>query len=517
MRRLLLLFVLGLTVSIAVAVFQPNSGYMDADYYLVGGLQLAGGQGFSEPILWNYLDNPTGLPHPSHTYWMPLASLLAAAGVSLLGSSSWWAARSGFLLVAALIPPLTACLSWSITKQKELAFQSGLLAVFPAFYLPFFPVTDTFGLYMLFGGLFFLIFTRLNSKWTPFLLGNLAGFMHLTRADGLTWLFLALVATFLFWKSHSHRGNLFLAVLFVFGGYLLVMGPWYFRNLLTMGTLLAPGGSKMLWLTSYDQIFTYPASQINFSSWWQSGITAILRVRLWALGWNLSNMLSVQGEVFLLPLIGIGLWHLRREKTVVLAALAGLVTLLSMTVIFPFAGARGSYFHSSAAMQTMWWVLAPAGLNVLIEWGSRKRGWNAKQAGKVFQSAILLMAVAVTAGVAISRLVGKGEGLIWGQEQIAYSHTGKWLTANGMDSDAIVMVVNPPGFHLATGHPAIAVPDGDLATLLEVAEKYEAQYLVLDAGSTPQGLTPVFDDPSAQPGLKYLGEMEGIQTYAIAP
>ena len=185
-RHYLLLAVLGLSVVTLVAAFQSAPGYMDADYYYAGGLQMATGHGFTEPYLWNYLDDPAGLPHPSNAYWMPLASLLAAAGAALFGPGSWSAARVGFLAVAAAIPPLTAALAWSLTSRRDLALTSGLLAVFSAFYLPYLPITDTFGLYMLFGGTFFLLLSRSSSLVTrsallitSFFLGFLAG-LHIS-------------------------------------------------------------------------------------------------------------------------------------------------------------------------------------------------------------------------------------------------------------------------------------------------------------------------------------------------
>lgn len=71
---------------------------------------------------------------------------------------------------------------------------AGLLAVFSGYYAPYLPVTDTFSLYMLFGALFFLVVNRKPSIVNPFLLGLLAGLMHLSRADGILWLALALFA-----------------------------------------------------------------------------------------------------------------------------------------------------------------------------------------------------------------------------------------------------------------------------------------------------------------------------------
>ncbi len=411
-RNYLLLALLGLIVVTIAASFQSAPGYMDADYYYAGGLQLANGHGFTEPYLWNYLDDPGGLPHSSFAYWMPLASLLAAAGAALFGPGSWQAARVGFLAVAAAIPPMTAALAWSFTSRRNLAIVSGLLAVFSAFYLVFLPITDTFGLYMLFGGIFFFLLSRFSSPSTrislivnSLFLGVIAGLMHLTRADGLLWLLIAFVAIFLFRKPGQPFFSFIFTLLPVLVGYLIIMAPWFVRNYFAFGSPLGPGGAKMLWLTTYDQLFAYPSSQLTFTAWWQSGITSILKSRLWAMGINLERTLAEQGEIFLLPLIGMGFWHLRRDKRVQLAGLAWLMTFGAMTVAFPFAGARGGFFHSGAAMQPVWWALAPIGLERTIEWGRRKRGWDVTQAGAVFRPALVVLAILLTAGTSWGRLI----------------------------------------------------------------------------------------------------------------
>ena len=526
----LLLAGLGLTVAVLVAAFQPAPGYMDADYYYAGGRQLATGHGFNEMVLWNYLDNPAGLPHPSNAYWMPLASLLAAAGAVLFGANSWAAARVGFLAVAAVLPPVTAALAWSLSGRRDLAITSGLLAVFPAFYLPFLPITDTFGLYMLFGGLFFLLFARFLSRTRPsswlfsaFFLGVISGLMHLARADGLLWLLLALTAVLLFRKPGQPVSSIFRSWGAVLLGYLLIMAAWFARNVSVFGTLLAPGGSKMLWLSSYDQLFAYPASQLTLAAWWHSGLAAILKARVWALGLNLASALSVQAEVFLLPLIGVGLWHLRKDRSVQLAGLAWLLTLGAMTVIFPFAGARGGYFHSGAALQTVWWALAPLGLERVIQWGRRKRGWNVAQAGKIFRMALIGLALVLSAVIVWGRVIGgktdqgtpASSGQAWGQENYAYSQIDKYLILQGAAADDTVMVANPPGFYLASGNPSIAVPDGDVNTLLAAARRYHALYLILEDGSVPAGLLTVYEKPKEQTNLTYLGEIEHARIFLI--
>jgi hypothetical protein len=162
-RNYLFLFLLSLALIAGVSVFQASPGYMDAEYYYAGGVQLASGHGFQEPFLWNYLDSPAGLPHPSHTYWMPLASIIAAIVPGIVGLRGFELARLPFILIAGMVAPLTAALAYSQDCQKKNAILAGLLAVFPGYYLAYYATTDTFAIYMVFGTIFLL----LGKKATP--------------------------------------------------------------------------------------------------------------------------------------------------------------------------------------------------------------------------------------------------------------------------------------------------------------------------------------------------------------
>ena len=201
-RLYVLLYLYALLVLLAVSAFQSRPGYMDAEYYYANGLGLAQGQGFSEPFLWNYLDEPQGLPHPAFTYWMPLSSLLAAAGIELSGWINFYGAKIGFLLLAACVAPLTARLAFSFSKQRWAAWLAGFLAVFPGFYLAFLGTTDTFGITMLLGLLWLWVAHRTLSGdsgersllLNALALGLVSGLMHLTRADGVLWAPVALLA-----------------------------------------------------------------------------------------------------------------------------------------------------------------------------------------------------------------------------------------------------------------------------------------------------------------------------------
>lgn len=508
-RRNLILFAGTLVLALLAAAFQHAPGYMDADYYFLGGRNLAAGEGFSEQILWNYLDNPAGLPHPSHGYWMPLTSLLAAVSLALNPEGGFNQAQWGFILAAALVPPLTASLADRLyraepaAQRRRAAWLAGLLAVFPGYYFGFLTTTDSFGLYMLLGGIFLLV---IMAEGMPpfrqaFILGAIAGLMHLARADGFLWLFLAPAVAI---QKDAKR-----AAGSAMGGYFLVMLGWLVRNQAVFGSPFAPGGLGALWWVRYDDLFAYPPETLSIGRWLASGFPAIVGARIGSLGSNLLSAVAVNGTIFLFPLMLAGLRRLWAQRAVRVGALGWTLAFLLMSLAFPFAGARGGFFHAAAAVQPFLWAVVPAGLSAFVEWGVQKRGWQAQQAGRVFSAGLVFVAAAATVFLGWTRVIRLG---MPGPQPSEYAAAETFLVETGAAPDAIVMVNNPPGYFLANERPAIVIPDGGLPAILAAAGRYGAAYLVLGPA---QGLNAIYDNPSGQDGLLYLGEMDGLQLFRI--
>ena len=515
-RLILILYLISLVLYGGLAALQDAPGYMDADYYYAGGMQIAKGEGQWEPFLWNYLDDPHGIPHPSFAYWMPLAAWIAAQGMILAGSLSFTAAQSGMVLLAAGIPPLTAILALKLTDRPRDALLAGSLALFPGFYFPYLTTTDTFGIYMLLGTFFLLIVgEKLGpGKWElaqPAGLGIIAGLMHMARADGLIWLAVG-VLTGLFnsakWRTSGEQRVTFRSlVAWVFAclaGYLLVMGPWMARNLAVFGTFLAPGGARALWITHYDELYSYPASLLSFQHWLQAGPGAILAALWQALIQNFQTLVAVQGQIFLVPLIILGVWNLRRDPRVKTGLIAWMLTLIAMTFVFPYQGARGGLFHSGSAVQPLFWAIAPVGLRSLVNWGVRIRGWNSAQALPVFQIGVVGLAIFLTAFLVAGRVIGTNiQDSQWNHSLQSYDELGSALQTAGAQSGDIVMVNNAPGFFIATGHPALSVPYGSIEVTLQVAQRYHACFLLLEPNH-PAGIDSLYREPGIFSGMIYL-------------
>ena len=520
-RHYVILFIIGLIIPVTISRFQSLPGYMDADYYYAGGIQLASGKGFNEPYIWNYLDDPTSLPHPSHTYWMPLASIVSAVGMWIAGQTGYEAGRIPFILLSACVPLLTATLAFGISRKTLLAMVSGLLSVFALYYSPFMPVPDNYALFMLLGGTFLLLAPR-NQKWIPIALGALAGLMTLARSDGLLWLGLAGLTVM--WKAVTKEDgakNSFIewfklivpAGLLAILGYLLVMGPWHVRNMNLFGSFMAPGGGRLLWLENYNQTFVYPAELITREGFLKAGWEAALQDRLAALGSNFGNAIAAQGELFLLPFIVVGLWHLRKDVRTKITVTGWLLLLAVMTVIFPFAGSRGSFFHSGAAFQPYWWVVAPIGLDVLATRAYEKKKITDPNLGTVFQVSLVLIAFIATAYLVSSHTV-EGGGK---KEDRVYPSVEERFLENGISPNDVVIVRNPPGYFISTGRSAIALPFGDESTILRVAEKFNARYLVIEKAGTFDAIQDLYDEPQSNPSFIYLGEVDGARLYQIEP
>ena len=519
-RQYAQLTIISLIILFGLSILQTTPGYMDAEYYYAGGERLVRGYGFTEEILWNFLDDPDGMPHPSHGYWMPLVSLLAAAGMSLLGRTTFGAAQLVFIVIAIAVPVVTAYLCFMITGNRRLAFVSGLFAIFSGYYLSYLTTTDSFGVYMLCGGLFLIMTTRLRQSRQGFyfyagILGGLAGLMHLARADGLIWFFVAVAVLFLAWRVERAGRNLLGAVFSCLVGYLCLMGPWMFRNYQVFGSVLAPGGSKALWFTEYNDIFYYPAGQISFAFFLDHGVGNILRDRLWALGLNLQTFIAVQGNIILAPLIIWGLWRLRHDHRVQAGMFAWSATFVMMTVIFPFAGARGGFFHSGAALQPLWWSLAVVGLDGFITWGVSARGWEAPRAQRIFHFGAVILLVFLSFFLVYSRVVGHDlTQSAWQEENRRYIRLEQALLEWSALPEDRVFVKNAPGYYVANGRAALSIPNGDIGTLLVVAERYHVQYLLLEFNQL-KGDDDLYSYPGDRPFLIYLDTVDGVRLYKI--
>ena len=507
-RDLLILFGLALLVNGAVALLVSRPGYTDSYYYFNGGKFLADGQGLVEPYRWNYVNAPASLPAPGFDFWQPLPAFLSAAGIILFGRAAPFdSAQWVFVLVAACLPPLTYLMASRFGTRRQ-ALIAGLLAVFSGYYVIYWSLPESFAPFALAGGgcLYVLAITADRQQWPLWLAaGALSGLAHLTRADGLLLLGIALLTAFI------RPGRRWLSALLVVAGYLAVMAPWFYRNQLAFGSPLAPGGINAVWLTQYNDLFNYPQN-LSAARFLASGWPAIIRVKLDVLVTNLESFVAVQNLIVLTPLTVIAAWRRWRDPKLwpALADQAGV--FVAMTFVFSLPGKNGGYFHSAGALLPATFTLATLGLDDAIGWGAARRHWKGTSARRVFGAAVVAIAGLLTLFLVTGRVVGlplNGQ-VAWNTTDSVYQTIGDRLSQLGEGASVRVMSNNPAGFYYFTGRGGMPVPNGGEEMLLRAAHDYQLKYLVLD-WNVPDGLKPLYASGPVSTRLKL------VETYGSAP
>ncbi|HEX3052918.1 MAG TPA: hypothetical protein VHP83_19825, partial [Aggregatilineaceae bacterium] len=187
MRTYLIVFLLAAVWGTFLALLIDQPGYTDAYYYFNAGQRLVQGDGLTDPYLWTYLNAPDRLLGPSHAYWMPLESLLAAVTMAVFGANFGAAQIPAVLCFAGLVT-LVFWLGGAVGHTRRYAWLAALLVLFSGFYTPFWTTTDTFALYGLVGAAALVAIGkgRVVGDWRWYALGGgLSALAHLTRADGL--------------------------------------------------------------------------------------------------------------------------------------------------------------------------------------------------------------------------------------------------------------------------------------------------------------------------------------------
>jgi hypothetical protein len=516
--------------------------YMDSYYYATNGQRLAAGKGFTELVIWQYLDSPDSLPVPSHTYWMPLPSMIAAAGYAIW--NDFRGAQLLFWLLGGLLPLLTYAICFLLRGERWQNWVAALFTVAGGYYAAFLAQPTTFAPFA-WAGATCLLFTGLaisNSRsWINvsdsfqkfitrqrlwlFLAGIVAGIAHLARADGL----LLLIIAILIWLFHERMSrdepgdgksddndreslsestevSLTAGLLLILAGYLVIMGIWLFRNWSTTGFPLPAGGTQSLFLTSYDDLFAY-GRELDFSSFIEWGWINIFMSRLQGLSINLQTYFAVVGLIFLAPFVIIGFIRSYRnsdQQSLLRPVFWYAISLfLIMSLLFTFPGTRGSLFHSSVALWPWSMALAALGIGTSIDWVSKRLShWQPEKAKLRFSAMFVIIAFLLSFVIS------------WPRSQIREDSDLFRQIANDLPEDAVVMAGNAPSVHYHTGRAAINVPNEPPDVLVEVAERYGASYLILDE-NRPQPLVDLYHGKENHPGIKLIEIFESIKLYQL--
>ncbi len=530
-RDLLILFGLALAARIVAALLVGYPPYTDPAYYGLVAERLAGGHGFTVPVLWSFLEvggrlplDPT-LPVPSNGHWMPLTSIVAAGSIAAFGD--WLgplrAGQLPMILIGAALVPFTYLVTLDLWRSRFSAWVAALLMLTAGPMLVMAPLIDNFAVFGACGAAAIWCSARAvqaegatSAGWWLVGAGAAAGLATLARVDGLL---LAVAPAAAWWVRGDWRSwpsrlawGASSAVAFAF-----VLAPWIARDLAVFGSAFPSAGGHTLWITSYNQQFSIAADP-TFADYLAQGPLPIIGSKLGTWGELAGRTAVLLGGLFILP-FAYGLWAERRRRELgpFLAYFAAM--FVTMGAVFTFHAPKGAYYHSALA-----WLPFAAGLaaaNMAPAATAAGRAWPFLRRSATHR----FLAVAGLGGAAVLSVAGSAVLLTgWSDAHHKLGLAADFLTDTG-DPSAVVMAYDPAALHALSGNPGVAPPFDPYPLIGQVVDAYHVRWVVvtLRDGETrdPLGLwdgAAATDADGNHPD--FLGsvpafEAPGVRVYAV--
>lgn len=487
----MVLFATAFLVRALVGVLFPGPAYPDSYYYVHVGEQLASGSGFVADYIWNFVDvggtlpaDPT-LPIPSNAHWMPLAAVVQAPFLMLLGKGAL-AAALPFWIVGAVAAPLTWFIGRDAGLDRVPAAAAGLMVAVPGGLTPFLSQPDNFGLFMTLGALSLWLCARsMRGDRRAFVAGGfMVGLATLARSDGiLLGLPFAIFGLRELIRGRERRIALATAVgcaaLFA-----AAVAPWVYRQLDVFGSVFPSAASgRILWISDYSQLYSI-GTPVGPETLFADGLGPVVASRIGGLLSALGLFALMPLVVVLVPFALIGAWLRRRDPaftpfliySVALFAASGLV----FAVHVPF----GTLIHSAVALLPHTFLLVTAGVAwVVLKVAQRRQTWDLSRATAVFTYGAVAVALV---GAALQTVTTVGN---WSQVRAVQQELADSLRT-APDTDRI-MSADAGAYHYLTGHQGIVTPNDDLPIIEEAMRAYGIRWLVLEREAIVPALVPV--------------------------
>ncbi|MEP7216813.1 MAG: glycosyltransferase family 39 protein, partial [Anaerolineaceae bacterium] len=488
------LFLLALLARLVLIAVFPDPAYPDSSYYVEVARAIAGGHGLNVDFIWIFAevgnripDVPT-LPIPSNAHWLPLASLVQVPFIALLGPTAFASA-----LPLALIGSLAAPLTWAIARdaraQSIVAVTAGVLSAVPAAATVFMAQPENFAILQpLVAGAIWCTARGLKGSSRSYVFaGLLAGLAALARNDGV---FLGAAIGLVWfgdrvrwWRGRRGRGSWvhvddrrpisLAAAVGCLVLFLLVMGPWWARQLAVFGSISPTSSSgAALWIRSiseWNSITAHPSLQQFLAQGW--GVIIASRLAgLWA---AIGSYVVVIGSLVLAPFTLLGAIGRARSRDFAPWFVYLGIVFLTAALVYPLHVPGGSFVHSAIGLAPHAAILSMEGVLILVRAiASRRRTWDELGAARVLTWAVVGLVVATA--VVFGGPVTAG----WDETRQPRIQLATELDRLSVPSTDRVMSIDAAGMKYWTGRPGVVSPDDPIETIETVARAYNIRWLV---------------------------------------
>ncbi len=501
MRIPLALYGFALLVRFALFAVHPDAAYPDSFYYVDVARALQAGHGFNIDFIWSFVDvggripaDPM-LPIPSNAHWMPLASLVQLPTMWLLGATAL-ASSLPFILIGAVAAPMTWFLAREVGAGDRIALAAAVAVAVPGAAAIFMVQPDNFSLYQPLGTAALWLAARgLRGSGRSFALSGLAvGLATLARNDGVL-LGAAVGLTFAWdrwhaWRSHGGRMPAipWRAAFACFGLFLVVMGPWYLRQLAVFGSLSPSSTSgRILFIATYEQMNSV-TSDTSLGAFLSQGLGPLLVSRVLGLVAAIQVFSVLVCTVVLAPFAVVGWWVRRRSADFGPFFLYLFLLFAAAGLLFAVHVPYGTFMHSAVALVPYTYIAGLEGVVLAAAWVARRRkGWEVERAARMFL--VAAVGTVILNAAAFAYLAGRS----WDQQKDMRQQAAAALDRLGAPATDLLLSADPGGFEYFTGRGGVVTPNDSLEIVREVADDYGVRWLILERAHVVTPLIPIIE------------------------
>ena len=495
------LYGLAFVVRALLFALHPDAAYPDSYYYVDVARALQAGHGFNIDFIWSFVDvggripaNPT-LPIPSNAHWMPLASVVQLPTMWLLGPTQL-ASAIPFLLIGALAAPLTWLIAREIGTGNRVALAAGVAVAIPGAAAIYMAQPDNFSLYQPLGlAAMWLAARGLRGHRGSFALAGLAvGLATLARNDGiLLGATVGLAFVWDRWRAWRSGGGRAPKIPWRYafaclGLFVVVMAPWYLRQLAVFGSFSPSSTSgRILLIANYEQLNSV-TSDTSLGAFLGQGIGPLITSRVLGLVSAIQIYSVLACSVVLVPFVVVGAWSRRRSVDFGPFFLYAGLLFGASALLFAVHVPYGTFLHSAVALVPFTFILGMEGVVIVVTWIARhRRGWEEERAARMFL--IAAVGTLVLNAAAFGLLVNKS----WNSERDALISAGQAIDAAGGRTSDLVLSADPGGIEYFTGRGGVMTPDDSLDVIHRVATAYGVRWLVLQRSQIVAAMAPVLE------------------------
>lgn len=516
------LFLAALLARLAVAALIRFPFPEDAAYYVAAARNLAEGHGLVVDAIWSYATPPLAFPRPAFELWQPVATLLSAGAMLVMGPS-----LAAAQLTGAVAGALCAPLIWAISRDatEELALPagraravdlgSGSLGALLGIFLMQGVTPDSAAPFTALALLAAWLMPRAlrpgpgGDAWR-IALGLALGLAYLTRQEAV---YLGLAYLVSAWTQRRGPVSLTRALVVPATIAVVVVAPWLVRQALTFERPTFGQALENAWLLRTQEVFAW-AERPALARYLAAGPAHLLALRVDGFAHNLLDVLIVPSfPAGLLGLLSLG----AQPRLARLAALRPLLVSSALiffvtTLVFPVSSLWGTFLHAAGPVLAVLAIATLLGLDALVARLRRARRWRRENAWLAPFAAVTLAVPVALLEVALLR--GQADATAQRQAAIA-SVAPSWGVAPGQ---ATVIGNHPVWLSEGLGVHALALPDEPPTAILDLAGAFGATVVIVEGSAGeryPAGFAPAAGELAAACFRELPDAPAGVRAFRI--